>query len=232
MHKSAAGWFWASIMLIPFLLLQKLKLDYFNQFHWRWPSSLQKARCQHPRPCEKTVCIPDQWYFIPIVLITSIMLIMLIVINYTYYVYCYYYEAPDDDSQQTTPGSALRKKSAHGLELLSNGVVSMRSLELNKAVPTKTTQIKFSLYFLTFMFSHFLIFAVSEEDCHVPKAYAHMRAHARTCSHMILLWYSTEIQSVWSVHSTVPHVSKFLRIIADIGSHSCLFRPTWQSDAG
>jgi hypothetical protein len=49
-------------------------------------------------------------------------------------------EAPDDDSQQTTPGSALQKKSAHGLELLSNhdGGVSMRSLELNKTVPTKT----------------------------------------------------------------------------------------------
>ncbi len=45
---------------------------------------------------------------------------------------------PHDDSQQTTPVSASRKKSAHGLELLSNGVVSMRSLELNQAVPTKT----------------------------------------------------------------------------------------------
>ena len=47
-------------------------------------------------------------------------------------------EAPDDDSQKTTPGSASRKKSAHGLELLSNGVVSMRSLDLSNAVPTKT----------------------------------------------------------------------------------------------
>jgi hypothetical protein len=37
------------------------------------------------------------------------------------------------------------------------------------------------------MFSHFLIFAVSEEDWHVPKAYAHMRAHARMCAHMIML---------------------------------------------
>ncbi len=82
------------------------------------------------------------------------------------------------------------------------------------------------------MFSHFLIFAVSEEDCHVPKAYAHMRAHARTRVYMILLLCSTEIQSVWSVHSTVPHVSKFLRMIADIGNNSCLFRPTWQPDPG
>ncbi len=33
----------------------------------------------------------------------------------------------------------MRKKSAaHGLELLSNGVVSMRSLDLNRVVPTKT----------------------------------------------------------------------------------------------
>jgi hypothetical protein len=80
--------------------------------------------------------------------------------------------------------------------------------------------------FLTFKFSYFLIFAVSEEDCHVSKAYAHMRVHERMRAHMILLHCSTEIQSVWSVHSTVPHVSKFLQMIADIGSHSCLFRPT------
>ena len=30
------------------------------------------------------------------------------------------------------------------------------------------------------IFSHFLIFPVSEEDCHVPKAYAQMRAHGCT----------------------------------------------------
>ncbi len=53
-----------------------------------------------------------------------------------------------------------------------------------------------------------------------------VRAHARMCAHMILLGCSTEIQSVWSVHSTVPHVSKVVRMIADIGSHSRLFRPT------
>ncbi len=41
----------------------------------------------------------------------------------------------------------------------------------------KTRPIKFFPSFLTFMFSHFLIVAVSEEDWHVPKAYAHMRAH-------------------------------------------------------
>ncbi len=49
--------------------------------------------------------------------------------------------------------------------------------------------INFFPSFLTFMFSHFLIFAVSEarEDWHVPKAYAHIRTHARMCAHMILL---------------------------------------------
>ena len=47
--------------------------------------------------------------------------------------------------------------------------------------------IKFFPSFLTFMFSHFLIFAVSEEDWHVPKAYTHMLTHARMCAHMILL---------------------------------------------
>jgi hypothetical protein len=50
-----------------------------------------------------------------------------------------------------------------------------------------STQSKFFPSFLTFKFSHFLIFAVSEEDCHVPKAYAHMRVHVLTCAHMILL---------------------------------------------
>jgi hypothetical protein len=44
---------------------------------------------------------------------------------------------PEDDPRSTTPGSASRKRSAHGLELLSNGVVSMRALELTKAMPTK-----------------------------------------------------------------------------------------------
>jgi hypothetical protein len=53
-----------------------------------------------------------------------------------------------------------------------------------------------------------------------------VRAPARMCAHMILPACSTEIQSVWSVISTVPHVSKVLRMIADIGSHSRLFRPT------
>ena len=38
----------------------------------------------------------------------------------------------------STPVSASRKRSAHGLELLSNGAVSMRALELTKSVPTKT----------------------------------------------------------------------------------------------
>ncbi len=42
------------------------------------------------------------------------------------------------------------------------------------------TQIKFFPSFLTSMFSHFLIFAASEKDCHIPKAYAHMRAHRCT----------------------------------------------------
>ncbi len=34
--------------------------------------------------------------------------------------------------------------------------------------------------FSHFLFSHFLIFAVSEEDWHVSKAYAHMHACACT----------------------------------------------------
>ena len=53
-----------------------------------------------------------------------------------------------------------------------------------------------------------------------------VRAQERMCAHMILLACSTEFQSVWSVISTVAHVSKVLRMIADIGSQSRLFRPT------
>jgi hypothetical protein len=45
--------------------------------------------------------------------------------------------------------------------------------------PKTKTQSKFFRSFLTFKFSHFLIFAVLEEDCFVPKACAHMRVHAR-----------------------------------------------------
>ncbi len=41
------------------------------------------------------------------------------------------------------------------------------------------SHIKFFSSFLTFKFSHFLIFAVSEEDWHVPKAYAHICTHVR-----------------------------------------------------
>jgi hypothetical protein len=63
-------------------------------------------------------------------------------------------------------------------------VLSTQCLQKNMARADncnfKSTQIKFFPSFVTFMFSHFLIFAVSEEDCHVLKAYAHMRAHART----------------------------------------------------
>ncbi len=53
-----------------------------------------------------------------------------------------------------------------------------------------------------------------------------VRAQARMCAHMILLACSTEFQSVWSMLNTVAHVSKYLRMIADIGSHSRRFRPT------
>ena len=78
------------------------------------------------------------------------------------------------------------------------------------------------------IFSHFQVFSLSDLCCFGgglarPQS---VRAHARMCVHMILLGCSTEIQSVWSVHSTVAHVSKVLRMIADIGSHSRLFRPT------
>jgi hypothetical protein len=78
------------------------------------------------------------------------------------------------------------------------------------------------------IFSHFQVFSLSDLCCFgggLPRPQS-VRAHARTRGHLILLLCSTEIQSVWSVHSTVPHVSKFLRMITDIGSHSCLFRPT------
>ena len=37
---------------------------------------------------------------------------------------------------------------------------------------------------------------------------------------------STGFQSVWSVHSPVAAVSKFLRMIADFGGHSHRSRPT------
>ena len=43
-----------------------------------------------------------------------------------------------DSSELSTPVSASRKRSAHGLELLSNGAVSMRALERTKSEPTKT----------------------------------------------------------------------------------------------
>ncbi len=41
-------------------------------------------------------------------------------------------------ADKISPGSAKRKINAKGLEILSNGVVSMRSLDLNAQVPTKT----------------------------------------------------------------------------------------------
>jgi hypothetical protein len=72
----------------------------------------------------------------------------------------------------------------------------------------------------------FLVFSLSDLCCFGGGLARPQSVRARMCAHMILLACSTEIQSVWSVLSTVPHVSKVLRMIADIGSYSRRFRPT------
>ncbi len=62
--------------------------------------------------------------------------------------------------------------------------------------------------------SHFHVFSLSDLCCFgggLPRPQS-VTAHARTRVYMILLLCSSEIQSVWSVHSTVPHVSKFLEL--------------------
>ncbi len=62
---------------------------------------------------------------------------------------------------------------------VTNGVFDKRKIRLCACGNKKGDLSSFSI-FSHFLFSHFLIFAVSEEDCHVPKAYAHMHACART----------------------------------------------------
>jgi hypothetical protein len=76
------------------------------------------------------------------------------------------------------------------------------------------------------IFPHFHVFSLSDLCClggGLPRPEI-VRAHARMQVHMILRLCSTDIM--------MSHVSKFLRMIADIGSNSCLFRPAWQADPG